>query len=226
MPGTSVLDDIELIIEDIGGGHGGQPPARDDGGNEGDSGNGRPERGRRGARKIAAAVGLLMVSILVLFLTLAAAFVFLRIHPLRPWTSLRLPGILWLNTLVLVASSATLEVARRKLYWGEPRAFNRWWALTTLLGAAFVAGQVAAWGELTAGGVNWGSQMAGWFFYVFTALHAAHILGGLLALLYVQFRRFDAASPARAAAADVASYYWHFMDGLWVFLFALLYLGR
>ena len=62
------------------------------------------------------------------------------------------------------------------------------------------------------------------FFYVFTGAHGLHLLGGVLALLYIQFR-----TPRKVAmrtAVDIVSMYWHFMDGLWVFLFLLLYLGR
>ncbi len=68
--------------------------------------------------------------------------------------------------------------------------------------------------------------MAVAFFYVFTASHAVHLFGGICALLYVGYRKFKKAQLTRVAAVEVASYYWHFMDALWVFLLALLYLGK
>jgi cytochrome c oxidase subunit 3 len=227
MPGTSVIDDIELIIEDIRGG-GGKPPSRrddgDDGGNSG--GDRRPEPRRSSARKYSMAIALAMLSILMFFMVLTAAFVVLRINNLHTWSAIRLPWILWLNTAVLLASSATLELARRKLQADRLRGFRQMWALTTILGMVFLAGQVIAWRHLAAEGVYMASRLSSSFFYVFTALHATHLVGGICALLYVGLRNFAAAHVSRLVAAEVTSYYWHFMDGLWLFLLALLYFGQ
>jgi cytochrome c oxidase subunit 3 len=150
----------------------------------------------------------------------------LRINNLHTWSAIRLPWILWLNTAVLLASSATLELARRKLQVHSLRGFRQMWALTTILGMIFLAGQVIAWRHLAAEGVYMASRLSSSFFYVFTALHAAHLLGGICALLYVGLRNFEAAHVSRFVAAQVTSYYWHFMDGLWLFLLALLYFGQ
>jgi cytochrome c oxidase subunit III len=231
MPGTSVLDDIELVIEDIRGSGGGKPPSRDDEGNDGGDGGDtggdhRPESRLPSPRKYSAAIALAMLSILMFFMVLTAAFVVLRVENLHSWTGIRVPGILWINTVVLLASSATLEVARRKLQADSVRGFKRMWMLTTALGILFVGGQFVAWRQLAAQGVYLTSRLASSFFYVFTALHAAHLLGGICALLYVRFRRFETARVSRFVAAQVVSYYWHFMDGLWLFLLALLYFGQ
>jgi cytochrome c oxidase subunit 3 len=64
------------------------------------------------------------------------------------------------------------------------------------------------------------------FFYVLTALHGIHLIGGVIALLYVMFRRWQRSAITQSTAAQLAAIYWHFMDGLWLFLLALLYLGR
>jgi len=227
MPGTSVIDDIELIIEDIRGG-GGKPPSRrndgDDGGNTG--GDRKPEPSRSSAKKYSTAIALAMLSILMFFMVLTAAFVVLRINNLHTWSAVRLPWILWINTVVLLASSATLELARRKLQVHSLRGFKQMWALTTILGMIFLTGQVIAWRHLAAEGVYMASRLSSSFFYVFTALHAAHLLGGICALLYVGLRNFEGAHVSRFVAAKVTSYYWHFMDGLWLFLLALLYFGQ
>ena len=230
MTGTSVLDDIELIIEDISGKGGGKPPSRDGddhgdgGGNQG--GEGKREPHRSNPKKYSTAIALAMLSILMFFMVLAAAFLVLRVENVRHWTGIRIPWILWINTVVLLVSSATLEVARRRLQVDNLGAFRKMWALTTLLGSIFVAGQVIAWKQLAAQGMYVNSQLASSFFYVFTALHAVHLSGGICALLYVGLRKFETARITRAAAAEVASYYWHFMNGLWLFLLALLYFGR
>ena len=230
MPGSVVDDDIELIIEDIHGNGGGKPPSRDGdddgGGGEGGGGEQAPEPRRPSTWKYSAAVLLAMVSITMFFLVPTAAFVALRVSNQHSWTGIRLPAVLWVNTFILLLSSATLELARRKLHIDDARSFRRMWMLTTVPGALFVAEQVIAWRQLALQGVYATSRMASSFFYLFTVLHAVHLLGGICALLYVGLHEFDATRVSRALAADVASYYWHFMDGLWVFLLALLYFGR
>jgi len=147
------------------------------------------------------------------------------VENLHTWAGIRMPGILWINTSVLLLSSGTLELARRKLRMQDAAGFRRMWGLTTGLGLLFVGGQAIAWRQLAVQGVYVTSGLASSFFYVFTALHAVHLLGGICALSYVGLRKFDSANLSRSLAAEVASYYWHFMDGLWLFLLALLYLG-
>jgi cytochrome c oxidase subunit 3 len=226
MPGTPVLDDIELIIEDVRGTGGGKPPSRDgDDGGDGDGGSGderTPDPRRPAARKYSTGLALAMLSIVMFFMALAAVFLVLRRDNLHTWASISIPPILWANTAVLLSSSAALELARRKLARDDARGFRRLWTLTTLLGVAFILGQILAWRQLAAEGVYATSRLASSFFYVFTALHAAHLLGGICALVYVGARKFDSTRLTRSAAAEIASYYWHFMDGLWLFLLALL----
>ncbi|HEY6127719.1 MAG TPA: cytochrome c oxidase subunit 3 [Candidatus Acidoferrum sp.] len=231
MAGTPVLDDIELIIEDIGGSGGGKPPERrDDGDGGGDGGNSgrerQPEPRRFRQRKYSVAIALGMLSILVIFMVLTTTFVVLRVENLHRWAGIHLPWILWVNTTILLASSATLEFARRKLRVESLRGFRQMWGLTTALGMIFVTGQAIAWRQLSAEGAFTVSRLASSFFYVFTAVHAVHLLGGICALLYVGLRKFESTRTSRFVAAEVASYYWHFMDGLWLFLFALLYFAR
>ncbi len=221
MGGTSVLDDIELIIEDIGGG--GKPPAGRDGGDSGDGNRRVP--GSSSARKYAIAIALAMVAILMFFMAIVAAFLVLRTTSDK-WITFRVPLLLWFNTAVLLSSSATLELARKRLSVYDQDGFKKFWMLTTTLGIIFVLGQIIAWRELVAAGIYGSTSLAAAFFYVFTVAHAVHLFGGICALFYVGLRKFRHSEVTRAAAAEVASYYWHFMDGLWVFLLALLYLGK
>ncbi|MGH9742160.1 MAG: cytochrome c oxidase subunit 3, partial [Candidatus Acidiferrum sp.] len=95
-----------------------------------------------------------------------------------------------------------------------------------VLGVLFLIGQLVAWRQLVDAGFYLASNQASSFFYIFTGLHGLHLLGGICALLFVSFRKFERASVSRAVAAEIVSYYWHFMDGLWIFLFALLYFGK
>jgi len=140
--------------------------------------------------------------------------------------TVHLPRILWANTCVLLASSFTLESARQRLYLADASGFRKFWLATTVLGFLFVAGQLVAWRQLVAQGVYIASNQASSFFYIFTGAHAVHLLGGVGALLFVAFRKFEKTKISLPAAAEITSYYWHFMDGLWIFLLALLYLGK
>jgi cytochrome c oxidase subunit 3 len=142
------------------------------------------------------------------------------------WVPLRIPKILLLNTAILLTSSYTLERARKQLSGPDPSRFQKLWRIATALGVLFLLGQMIAWLQLFAGGIYIANDQATSFFYIFTAAHAVHLLGGVAALAYVAFRNFEKAKIPRDTAIRVSSYYWHFMDGLWIFLLVLLYLGR
>ena len=158
-------------------------------------------------------------------MALASAFLLLH-HSSRVWVAVHLPRILWANTAVLIASSFILERARLRLSNGDVPSFRKLWLVSTVMGLLFVTGQLVAWRELVAQGVYIASNQASSFFYIFTGAHGVHLLGGLAALLFVLLRNFEKSQVSMSLAAEITSYYWHFMDGLWIFLFALLYLGK
>ena len=142
------------------------------------------------------------------------------------WQHFQLPSILYWNTLALLASSATLEMARRRLVppvaAQAARSGRALLAITLVLGLLFVAGQVAAWRALAAQGIYLATGPSASFFYVFTVLHALHLLGGVVGLVVTSARvRADAGARALAALGS-ASVYWHFMGALWVYLLAVL----
>ncbi|PYV96259.1 MAG: cytochrome oxidase subunit III [Acidobacteria bacterium] len=139
------------------------------------------------------------------------------------WRHFTLPRILYLNTLVLLISSVSLEVSRRRFAPTSPREIKpsaRWLYATLFLGMAFVTGQYVAWRQLASEGLFLATNPSSSFFYVFTVLHALHVLGGLAGLMYVirRLKRF----ALRPSTLDVTSYYWHFMDVLWLYLLLVL----
>lgn len=144
------------------------------------------------------------------------------------WQSFKLPSILYLNTFLLFASSITLEVARRRIasYMGglrvRTKSPSRWLYITLFLGLLFVAGQYAAWRQLSAQGLYLATNPSSSFFYVLTATHGLHILGGLCGLIYV-IRKLNKANLRRNTLVAMARY-WHFMDVLWVYLIVLLWI--
>jgi cytochrome c oxidase subunit 3 len=227
MPGTTATPEIELIIEDVGGGGGGgTPPSGGDGGGDGGGDNGKPRRPwKPSARRYYTGIAVGLVSILMFFMALASAFL-VRRGTSGDWVPVHLPAVLWINTLVLFASSLTLELSRRSLSRSDLGGFRNMWGITTGLGILFLIGQLVAWRQLVAQGVFMATNPASSFFYIFTAAHGVHLLGGIGALVYVFIRKFEPESITLPTAAEITSFYWHFMDGLWVFLLALLYLGK
>jgi len=221
MPGTTTGQDIKLVIEKGNGGGGATPPAGGNGG--GDNG----KRGRNGPpspAKYYAAMAIGIIAILMFFMALASAFLIRK--GTGGWVPVHIPGLLWVNTAILLTSSATLEMARKRLAKSDANGFRRLWQVTTILGVLFLVGQLMAWRILAGQGIYLATNPASSFFYIFTGAHGLHLLGGVCALLYVAWRNFDQAEVSRGVAAEVASYYWHFMDALWLFLLALLYLGK
>lgn len=144
------------------------------------------------------------------------------------WKHLTLPPILYLNTLVLIVSSVTLEAARRQIgayMMGRRDQMpppSRWLYITLGLGLLFVAGQYIAWLQLRAQGLFLATNPNSSFFYVLTGIHALHVSGGLGGLARV-IRRLNK-SVLRKSTLDATSHYWHFMGGLWVYLLLLLWI--
>ena len=171
------------------------------------------------------AIWVVLFAITMMFLALTSALV-VRKGSAPDWRQFTLPSILYFNTIVLLASSVTLEVSRRRIatFMGGARSQDespsRWLYITLGLGLLFVIGQYVAWLQLKSQGLYLATNPSSSFFYVLTATHVLHILGGLAGITYVigKLRR----SVLRRSTLDAASRYWHFVDLLWVYLLVLL----
>jgi cytochrome c oxidase subunit 3 len=139
------------------------------------------------------------------------------------WTPLSAPAVVWLNTAALLASSVTLELARRRQRDWRLSAVQGWVAATGLLGALFVGGQLAAWRALARQGIFMATNPHSSFFYMLTGIHAIHLLGGLawFGVVLARVRRL-AYAPGEDGLGLFATY-WHFLDGLWLYLAVLLF---
>lgn len=180
-----------------------------------------------------------LIGIVMVFISFTSAYVVRQGLPtldpgtntlVRDWFSVRLPGLLFLNTIVLLISSGSMELARRQAL-REVR-FDRgsgipWLALTALLGLSFLIGQWAVWQRLEAGGFYISTNPSSSFVYLLTGTHAVHLFGGIVALLFAGgaalLRR---PAESRAVVVDIAAWYWHFMAILWVYIFCLLKFAR
>jgi cytochrome c oxidase subunit 3 len=146
------------------------------------------------------------------------------------WQHIAVPPILFFNTAILILSSLTLEVARKKVAsfvrgQGITRSQAMAWLSATLgLGLVFVAGQYVAWLQLRSEGLYLATNPNSSFFYLLTAVHAIHVLGGLGGLARVIRRLAPAVPILRKSTMDATSYYWHFMGILWIYLLFVLLL--
>ncbi|MDP9392578.1 MAG: heme-copper oxidase subunit III [Actinomycetota bacterium] len=130
-------------------------------------------------------------------------------------------------TLILVASSFTCQFGVFAAEQGNVYGLRRWFSLTFVMGLTFVLGQAFEYVALVEEGTSISSSVYGSVFYLTTGFHGLHVIGGLVAFVFLLIRstmgRF---TPAQATAAIVVSYYWHFVDVVWIGLFATIYLIR
>jgi cytochrome c oxidase subunit 3 len=187
----------------------------------------RPERSETG-------VWIGVSAIMMTFAAFTSAMI-VRQGASSDWQHFQLPRILYLNTLILLASSITLGMARWRLSTlAEALRVNDefakkfysegiyWLYVTAGLGLLFVAGQILAWRNLRGQGLFLATNPSSSFFYVFTALHGLHLIGGIGGLFYMIAKLGRTKGTAQTSGMSALSVYWHFMDGLWVYLFVLL----
>ncbi len=155
-------------------------------------------------------------SIFAFFAALIIAYVW-RSHTPPFWDPITLPPTLWLSTGIILVSSVVFEVARRMFGRGNHRGAAQLFIITGCLGAAFLSSQITAWRELVRAGAYLAQNPHSSFFYLFTGLHALHLVGGLGALLVLLLRK----NPRRELV-DMVTYYWHFLGVLWLVLFGVL----
>lgn len=164
--------------------------------------------------------------IVMLFAAFTSAMV-VRKGISNDWRAIELPAILWASTAILLISSYSIEKGRRAMRQADQASLRMWIGVTAGLGAAFVVSQLAAWQQLAERGIFLASNPSSSFFYLLTAAHGIHLLGGIMTLGYVTFRVSRSAYwPTQTAAVEATTLYWHFMDGLWVYLLVLLMVWR
>jgi cytochrome c oxidase subunit III len=150
--------------------------------------------------------------------------------PDLPWppppTHLNVPYAL-VVTIILVASSFTCQFGVFAAERGDVFGLRRWYLLTLLMGTAFVVGQGYEYYQLVHEGTTLSSDAYGTVFYLTTGFHGLHVTGGLIAFVYLLIRtKLSKFTPQQATAAIVVSYYWHFVDVVWIGLFTVIYFIR
>jgi len=235
-----------MKVPQTGKGGGTRPPAYRGGGDGGD-GDGSPDYGAR-LRRARLGLAVLTAPIIMLFVSLTSAYVVRQGLPtldestntyVRDWIPVNLPiALLLVNTLLLLVSSITAELARRQITrqaalasvpaipgvsLGRERGFP-WLMVTVVLGAGFLTGQWMAWRELAARGFYLATSASSSFVYLLTATHAIHLIGGMLVLLYAAtVSLLKKPVESRRIVVDVTAWYWHFMLLLWIYIFGLVW---
>lgn len=224
-------------------------PPRTGGGGEDHGGSGPDYGGRLRRARLGLAIAL--TPIIMLFVSFTSAYIVRQGLPtlddrtgtyVRDWLQVSLPvALLLVNTLILLVSSVSMELARRQITrqaalapvaaipgvtLGEERLFP-WLGTTVILGIGFLTGQWLAWRELADRGFYLATSPSSSFVYLLTGAHAVHLAGGLIALLYAGVASLlHQRVEARRIVVDVAAWYWHFMALLWIYIFALLWFAR
>ena len=227
------------------------PPPRD-----GWGGGGRPDDQHRDRlRRYRIGMFFALAAVVMLFVSFTSAYIVRQgvgtwsdasARYVTDWKPISLPPILWVNTAILLLSSFTLAMARRALarkvkaasrhaaapavapglIGSDPRPFP-WLGITFVLGTGFLVGQLLAWGQMRHLGIFVSTNPSSSFFYVLTGSHGIHLLGGVLALAYASLiSLLRKPLVTRFLVVDVTALYWHFMDFLWIYIFALLHFAR
>lgn len=163
----------------------------------------------------------------VLFAASMIGVVVIRLRA-EQWSVPPLPRVLWLSTLILLASSGTIHWALRSVKSGDERSLRRGMVLTTLLGVLFLALQLWCWiywfditHEQWVDSKPWRLALSG--FYLLTGLHALHVVGGVIPLLITTRRAFAGRYTFKDyGGIALCAMYWHFLDAVWVVLFITL----
>ena len=225
-----------------------EPPAR--GGGGGDGNGDIPDYGAR-LRRARLGIICAIATVCMVFISLTSAYVFRRGLPtfdgssnsyVRDWGYVNLPlQLLVINTVLLLASSVTMEFARRAairqaalapvkaipgIRLDDEKSFPWLWC-TVLLGFCFLVGQWMAWRELHQRNFYLDTNPSSSFVFVLTIAHAVHLVGGMIALLWAASSSLlHKTVESRRISVDVTAWYWHFMAVLWIYIFALLGFAR
>jgi cytochrome c oxidase subunit 3 len=169
----------------------------------------------------------LLIVVLMTFGGLIGAYIVISTNGVLEWRPFNLPFQVYFSTALIVVSSLTYTFAQKAINQNEHLKTKKWLLATTVLGAMFISSQILAWLALVNRGFYMRSNPYAAFFYIMTALHGVHVLGGIIALGYVVLQNWQetAAEKVIERRRDISSavgWYWHFMGGLWIVLLVLL----
>jgi cytochrome c oxidase subunit III len=171
------------------------------------------------------AMWLFCVSVVMVFGALTSAYIVRQAE--GNWLIFELPQLFWVNTGVILISSVTMHTAYLAAKRDRLELVKIAVVITTILGVAFLIGQFMAWGDLVDQKVHWVGNPSGSFVYILSGLHGLHIVGGVVFLLIVLNSTFKYKVHSKSLnQIEMCITYWHFLGGLWLYLFVFLLLTR
>ena len=174
------------------------------------------------------ALWLFLVSVCMLFAAFTSAFIVKKGE--SNWVEFPLPNILWVTTGIILLSSITMQLAYFAAKKDELEKLKITLFITFILGVAFLVGQYMAWEELYKEGIYFGgshSHPSGSYLYVFTGLHAVHLISGIIFLFVMLIYSFKyKIHSKKMVSIEMCATYWHFLDALWIYLVVFLLLNH
>jgi cytochrome c oxidase subunit 3 len=230
---AETIDETKVPKRHRSGLSGGSNSGNGSGRNPGGGGSDEPDENERSEverfipDKSRILTGFLLLIVLMTFGGLMAAYVVIATNNVAEWRPFELPVQVWISTAIILISSLAYHFGKTAVDRNDQPSAKKWFVVTTFLGAAFISSQILAWIALAGRGFYLqGNPYAG-FFYILTAVHMAHVLGGIAALGSILLRSWHPTQRPgeigkRQTIAQVVGWYWHFMGGLWLVLFVLL----
>ncbi len=164
-------------------------------------------------------------SIVMMFTGLSSAYIIKRAQ--GNWLTFNIPVIFYYSTAVIIVSSITIILSRKSFANREMKKYKSWLAVTTVLGIIFVFLQYTGFRELWASGITLTRNVSFSFLYIIVGLHAIHVLGGVIALIVMYLKSLSRRRKNyNPIYIDLMNTYWHFVDGLWIYLFLFLIVIR
>ena len=170
------------------------------------------------------ALWLFLVTVMMIFAAFTSAYIVRQSE--GNWLEFDLPQSFWITSVIILLSSITMHWAYYSAKRDQIRNVKVAMGITVVLGVAFLVGQFIAWGDLVDMNVFFVGNPAGSFVYVLSGLHAAHLVSGVIVLLITLVSAFRYKIHAkRMDQIEMCATYWHFLDGLWLYLFVFLLLN-
>lgn len=157
-------------------------------------------------------------SIIMMFAGLTSAYVVKRDQP--GWTTFPIPRAFWYSTAVILVSSLTIQMSLKAFKDREMQRYRNMLTLTAVLGILFVTLQYIGFRAIWHTGITMHGSGGGQFLYIIAGLHAVHVLGGVIALVFTVAKAFATRTRSyNSVPVELLSTYWHFVDLLWIYLF-------
>ncbi len=171
------------------------------------------------------ALWLFIMSVVMIFASLTSAYIVRQAE--GNWFFFDLPQLFWVNSGIILVSSITMHWAYLSAKRDSLESVKIATVITTILGLSFLVGQYLAWGNLVANKVYLVGNPSGSFVYIISGLHGLHIVGGVVFLLILLNSTFKYKVHSKNLnQIEMCATYWHFLGGLWLYLFTFLLLNR